>query len=226
MISTYEVEGLKVYRYVFQLLSSNMYMMLRGTEAILIDPFICKEAEDMIRMSGVKKVWIILTHEHFDHILGVNYYREHWACTVIGHKNAMSRVCNPEKNLASYVQCLVPEEVLSSYSTICFDDIINYSCQIDVGFEREYNLNALGVDFDLIETPGHSPGSICILIGESYVFTGDSLIRGEKVITRLPGGNKKDYQNITKPFLEGLSKSIIVFPGHGNEGNMKQFLIA
>ena len=76
-----------------------------------------------------------------------------------------------------------------------------------------------------METPGHSPGSICILINDKYIFSGDSLVDGNKVITRLPGGSRKDYNQITKPFLEGLSEDSIIFPGHGQEGCIKDFQI-
>ena len=77
----------------------------------------------------------------------------------------------------------------------------------------------------LIHTPGHSPGSICILINDKYIFTGDGLVEGNKVITKLPGGDRKKYNEITKPFLEKLSNQVVVFPGHGDEGVMRDFRI-
>ena len=70
----------------------------------------------------------------------------------------------------------------------------------------------------LRETPGHSTGSICIEVNKKYIFTGDSLVDGAKIITRLPGGSKKAYKEITKPYLDSLNKDVVVFPGHGNEG--------
>lgn len=57
-----------------------------------------------------------------------------------------------------------------------------------------------------------------------YLFSGDSLIKGKKVITRLPGGSKKDYQAITLPFLKSLPDDMVVFPGHGEPGTLKELL--
>lgn len=225
MRSMYEVNGLKVHRYVFNLIRSNMYMMMSGTEAILIDPFVCEEAENAMRAFGVKRLWIILTHEHFDHISGVNYYREHWDSTVIGHRKAKERVVDPRKNLAAYAQCLVPRETLTEDVRESLKRILDYSCQIDIGFDKEYDFEWQGITFRLIETPGHSPGSICILAGKTCVFTGDSLVEGEEIVTRFPEGNKRDYQSVTKPFLEELPKAMIVFPGHGSEGSIDKFII-
>ncbi len=225
MISKYEINGTKVYKFVLDAIHSNMYIMIRNGNACIIDPHICDEAEELLKCEAVKKIWIILTHEHYDHILGVNYYKEHYECVVIGSDEAKKNTPNPMKNLSAYYKALLitqDEETVRRAEEIFSED---YACEVDIGFDKEYVLDFEGLELKLLATPGHSKGSICIVANGDYVFTGDSLVDGKAIITRLPGGSKKDYQSITKPFLEGLPKEMIVFPGHGTEGEIAGFEI-
>ena len=68
-------------------------------------------------------------------------------------------------------------------------------------------------------------GSICISIEDRYIFTGDSLVQGAKIVTRLPGGNKSLYKEITKPYLETFPKDAIIYPGHGEVSLMSELEI-
>ena len=67
----------------------------------------------------------------------------------------------------------------------------------------------------LYSTPGHSLGSICAVVDDKCIFTGDSLLN-VPVVTKLPGGSKKDYFEKTKVFFSKFDDDILVFPGHGN----------
>ena len=76
----------------------------------------------------------------------------------------------------------------------------------------------------LKETPGHSKGSICILVDEKILFSGDTLVTGHETILRLPGGSKKDFAGITLPYLESLDREIMVYPGHGEPQKLAEFM--
>lgn len=69
----------------------------------------------------------------------------------------------------------------------------------------------------LTETPGHSPGSQIIKVGNMCYFTGDSFIPGQDVITRLPGGSRQQYDAVTRPYLRSIAPGSVIFPGHGRE---------
>lgn len=200
-----------------------MYMLLNKEEALIIDPFICKEAEEMLRLADVKNITIILTHEHYDHISGINALREKFECQVIGNAYTKEALQSPEKNLAPFWMGMFmdkPEETRTKALEVLDE---HYACEGDIGFDGEYILDWQDIRLRLIETPGHSPGSICILADDNFIFTGDSLVEGNKVITRLPRGSRKLYNEITQPFLEALREDIIVFPGHGMEGKKEGF---
>ncbi len=69
----------------------------------------------------------------------------------------------------------------------------------------------LGIRF--IHTPGHSPESMCIIVNDLGIFTGDTLFVGECGRTDLPGGNSEDlYSSFEK--LRRLNPNLKVFPGH------------
>lgn len=223
MISNYTIADTKVYKYIMPVIASNMYILIKNQQALIIDPNENNQARDLLKSQKIKKVTIILTHEHYDHISGVNFFRENWNCVVYGNCTCKDMVTDPTKNMAAFFMAVLiakTEEEQKIAQGLLKDD---YSCLVDVGFEGKYNLDFEGLSIDMRETPGHSPGSICIVINHEYVFTGDSLVGGNKVITRLPGGSRKEYNQITRPFLESLPENMIVFPGHGEEGIIKEF---
>lgn len=220
MESKIEIDGTAVYRYVFHPIDSNMYIMIKNGEALVVDPHVNAKADALLEKSGIHKICILLTHEHFDHISGVNHFRERWDCTVICSEAARERLPEPDKNLSAYCDVLLMDKVKEGTD---FDKA--YSCYGDTGFEGEYEMEWNGWHIRMVHTPGHSKGSICIVINESYIFTGDSLVDGNSIITRLPGGSKEEYLAVTKPFLEGLGKDMLVFPGHGKEHPLSCFEI-
>lgn len=225
MVSEYTINNLKVYKYIMPVITSNMYILIMDKQALIIDPNESKEAMELLEDCGVNDITILLTHEHFDHVSGVNFFREKYSCKAYGNHKCKAMVTDPSENLAAFFMAMLIEksEEERRMAQNLFSE--NYSCQVDEGFEKEMLLELGGMSVKMIETPGHSPGSICIIINDRYIFTGDSLVDGNKVITRLPGGSRKDYNQITRPFLERLSEDSIIFPGHGQEGYMRDFQV-
>jgi len=236
----YEIYDLNIYRYSMPLIASNMYIILKGDEALIVDPNESEEALKLLIDRRVKRAAVILTHEHYDHISGVNAVRELVPdCVVYGSRCCRQRVLVPEDNLSAYFAAIFidrSEEERKQALEIFRND---YRCSVDVDFKGEYDILWNDIRLHMVETPGHSPGSICIVASvvndietntlsgakagggkaeqEKILFSGDSLIRDTKVITRLPGGDKEIYRMVTKPFLDAFPDGTIVFPGHGEE---------
>lgn len=109
---------------------------------------------------------------------------------------------------------------------------LDYTCQSDKTFASEISFPFGSYQVEITHTPGHSDCSQCIRLTTSQqgltpeiVFTGDSLVNGHKIITRLPQGSKKDYIAVTKPYLEAISEDTLIMPGHGDWDLKKQFEI-
>ena len=236
----YKIGDYNLYKYAMPLMDSNMFVMISGSRALIIDPCINEEAEKLLRDSGVKELTIILTHEHYDHISGVNRLKE-WihsdpdsgGCQVYANKVCAAAITEPTGNLSEYFMAMMIKrsEEEQELAKKVFDR--SYSCGADVTFEGKIELEWEDLRLVLIETPGHSPGSICVEIHKKdekgnllALVTGDSLVYRNKIITRLPGGDKQKYREITKPYLESFDKDTLILPGHGNIARLREFEIA
>lgn len=223
MVCRYQINDIAVYKYLMPVITSNMYILIKNGQALIIDPNKNEEAIALLQAHNIEQITIILTHEHFDHISGVNFFREHWNCTVIGNRVCEECVRDATKNLSAFFMAMFitrSEEEQQLAKSLFVED---YCCSVDKSFGGELTMDWNGMKLILKETPGHSPASICVIANHKYIFTGDSLVGGNKVITRLPGGNRKEYNQVTRPFLEGLPEDIVVFPGHGEEDIIKNF---
>lgn len=73
----------------------------------------------------------------------------------------------------------------------------------------------------VIHTPGHSPGSVSLL-GNGFLFSGDTLFSGGVGRTDLPGGSWKDLESSIKDKILVLPPETIVLPGHGPSTTVEQ----
>ncbi len=177
---------------------------------VLIDPFDMETVEKALCGLGNPE-WILLTHEHYDHIGAVNQLTGKYHCKTASSRICAERIKDPRKNMSAYYDALLELHGTASAERVPFYSVDS----VDFVFERQEKFLWRDILFTLTETPGHSPGSICIQM-ENNIFTGDSLLRDTPIITKFPAGSRKDYQNITKPYLLNLSGDIQVYPGHGS----------
>lgn len=202
---------MKVQQFVTPLLASNMYLLEEDRCGIIIDP--CGGF-----VSGIAAVcegvdYILLTHEHYDHISGTNALRERYGCPVICSEACGQRIQSSTHNFSRYYEAYatvqtgepVPEGILP---------VDEYFTHGDEVFSGERQLSWHGHSLLLTETPGHSPGSICILVDGELLFSGDTLLQGDVAITRFPGGSRRQYERISMPYLRGLPEKTMVYPGH------------
>ncbi len=216
------IDDCPVYCFVFKPICSNMYIMICDNHALVIDPYMDEYVKQFLYEKGVMDVTILLTHEHYDHISGVNEFRMLYECTVISNKYTQEKVMSADNNLARYFMAIFinkPEEEELA-KKVCIED---YTCSVDKSFETECEMDWCTKHLILRETPGHSEGSICIVVNDSFIFTGDTIVGGAKIITRFPGGSKKRYVELTKEYLDSLKKDMYVFPGHGDSGLLSNF---
>ena len=222
----YQKNSNKIYVFAMPILDSRMYIVINDLdekEALIIDPMCYQEADEIIQ--GLNHATVLLTHSHYDHISGVNWLREQTNCTVLCSESCAKKICDPHKNFAAFSSALVIGKTEEEQAQCMEFFDFNYSCQADQTFDKETTFDFGSYHVNIFYTPGHSDCSQCIQLTTEkkgltpiIVFTGDSLVNGHKVITRLPGGNKKDYDTITKPYLDTLSKDTLIMPGHGDWG--------
>ncbi|MFW3146370.1 MAG: MBL fold metallo-hydrolase [Thermoplasmatota archaeon] len=83
----------------------------------------------------------------------------------------------------------------------------------DVLVDDDQKLNLGDISLGFIHTPGHTPGSVCILVDDEFLITGDTLFIGDCGRCDLPGGSIEDmFRSLQR--LKELDEGLIVLPGH------------
>lgn len=147
-----------------------------------------------IAENNLKPTHILLTHGHYDHIGAVEAVREKYGCLVCAPQKEAQLLADPMANCSIY---------MGSPLTITADIWVKEGDIINVG----------DLTFSVLETPGHTAGSVCFLIGDS-IFTGDTLFQGSCGRTDLPTGSWGEILTSLKR-LRNLPGDYDVYPGHG-----------
>ena len=214
-----EAGGITIYRYVMPGIESNMYLTMQGEQALVVDPYRCEEAIRLMRERQIRDVMILLTHEHFDHISGVNLLRKEFSgetssVEVIATKAAAAYLPDPNKNMAKFWDITLmdlPKERIEAGMAL---EEKEYSCTADKVFDDSMDIVWNGHDIHMQSAPGHSVGGALIFL-DGILFSGDNLVNGSGVICRMPGGSWKAYCEKTRPVLERLADDTWILPGHG-----------
>lgn len=178
-------------------LGANNYLLTDGNEAVLID---CSEVKQEIldELKDKTLKYILLTHGHFDHVLGVNGMKECTGAKVLVHKDDISRM----EESANIMQTFG----VIGVETPKADDYINDNDLLKFG----------DTEIKIIHTPGHTEGCVCYLI-DGKLFSGDTLFRDSVGRCDLPGGNFSKLSDSIKNILFKLDDNMVVYPGHGPE---------
>lgn len=192
---------MKLSAFVISPIGSNCYVLAEseqpGAKAVVIDPgdTALQPVFNYINehQFQVEAVWN--THGHFDHVMGVDLVRRKYNVPAYLHGldvvvwDTMPEVT--KQWLHRDVEPLSPPDQLWSGGDVA-------------------TLGSLA--FEIWHTPGHSPGSIC-LVGDEIAFTGDTLFAGSIGRTDFPLSSPEDMQSSLKRLLT-LSDGLVVYPGH------------
>lgn len=168
-------------------------------EAIVIDPG--DEIDRILKVlekHGLKVAAIIITHAHIDHIGGAEKLKTATGAPV--YMNAKDQqLYNNLEIQAGWVGMRAPKQT-----------------KIDVNISEGNKLTLGDREFLVLETPGHTQGSISVWIpGEQKVVAGDTLFRGSVGRTDLPGGDGYQILRSIHSKLMTLPDATVVVPGHG-----------
>ena len=166
-------------------------------EALIIDPADSpSKIELKVNAMGARPVAVLLTHGHFDHIMGVEAVREKYQIPVYACRQEEAMLREPSVNMT---------------------DQMGKSCSIrpDVFLDDLQVFEAAGFSIQMIHTPGHTKGSCCYYLKEEGVlFSGDTLFCGSVGRTDFPGGSASQIRNSLHRLLAALPDDTSVYPGH------------
>jgi glyoxylase-like metal-dependent hydrolase (beta-lactamase superfamily II) len=186
----------------------NCYLIhIDGCDGLLIDPGADFETiSAAISESRVTPRAIVNTHGHFDHVGAVAQAQEYYNIPFYLHP-ADSRLLKRANSFRA---------LFEQSSTIRIPHI-----DVELGNTTE-TLVFAGMELEILHTPGHTEGSVCIRIGEN-VFTGDLLFKGHIGRTDLPGGNREKLRESLR-LVCTLPRSTVLYPGHGDTSTIQDEL--
>lgn len=216
---------LKIHSYIMPGIESNMYLAMAGESALIVDPNVNADALALMVQRQVCSVLVLLTHEHYDHISGINWLRENFADSaveVVATETAAGALQDPSQNLAKFHEILLMGRQFEKKQAGMLAADVNYSCHADRIFSGELQLSWEGHAIRMQSAPGHSRGGALIFLDDNILFSGDNLVNGAGVICRTPGGNWKTYCEKTRPLIEGLPDDMCIMPGHGEAAKLSE----
>lgn len=176
-------------------------------EAIVVDPG--DEVERILDMLGRYKLTvkaIVSTHAHIDHVGGLAKLRQYTGAPVMMHREDLP-LYNGMDVQAAFLAMKTPE--LTEVDQLLKDgDVLQWG----------------GYQADVIHTPGHTPGSLClylpkvsgkVTLSQPQLYAGDTLFAGSIGRTDLWGGSMEQIMESLTQKLMQLPDDTIVYPGHG-----------
>lgn len=151
-----------------------------------------------LKETGIHPKLLLLTHGHFDHIPDLSRIKNEFGCPIGCHRETAPMISDPDFfrdfGFALEVDPVTP----------------------DFFVEETEERNFLGEKFQVLEVPGHCPGSVCFLSPAGHVLVGgDVLFAGGVGRWDLPGGDGELLFRGIRQKLFQLNDGIVVLPGHG-----------
>lgn len=184
---------------------SNCYIVgsESSKEAAVIDPGAdFNKIDNKINELGVIPKIIILTHAHGDHIGAVEELVEKYGVKVYIHEEDAQSLADSNKN----------------FSKVLFGK--NISINPDVILKDGDEIQLGDLKFEIIHTPGHTKGGICIKVG-NIMMTGDTLFNNSIGRTDFPGGSFEQIIDSIQEKIFKYDEDIIIYPGHNSPSTIK-----
>lgn len=160
---------------------------------------------DFILAENIVPKYLLQTHMHFDHCLGLGFMADRYGL----------------KPLCHAMDLPVYQTVPMMVKRWLRQDITGTLPEVDASLTESSRLNLGGVDIQVLHTPGHTPGGISFYIPAArLVLTGDTLFRMGIGRTDLPGGDIGQELDSIRHKLLTLPPDTAVLPGHGPESTI------
>lgn len=185
-------------------MGTNCYLLYSADKtAVIIDPGDeGVEIAQLINEMGLKPMMILLTHGHFDHILGVLDLQLIYKIPVAMGKEDAFLVNRAQETAEYYLKKKIKAPKIKNLQT---------------GFKNFANIKLGDEVIKIIKTPGHTPGGVCFFAQKSgLLFCGDTIFAAGVGDTSHQYSSKIELQkSINKIFK--LDDKVMIMPGHGEE---------
>ncbi len=194
---------MKIDRLILGAYETNCYILRANESAkdcLVIDTGLeAVELVDFLQQYKLNPVAVVLTHGHIDHIAGLVALRGRFP------------------DLKVYIHKLDAEMLTGQRDNLSAMAGVPFSCEpADFSPEDGNVVELANIKLDVLHTPGHTPGGICLYSkADGVVFVGDTLFADSVGRTDMPGGSTKQLIKGIKEKLCPLPDETVVYPGHG-----------
>lgn len=212
--------NLLVDRVVAQYYQTNCWIIAPGpnSECVIVDPGIAiptlnPAIKEKLAQHNLKLGAILITHGHLDHTFSLITDRTDFVdidCYV--HQDDRDLLTHPERAMGAQSQELVLQLKQQVNPDLSFaENSRTWS------LEDGARLNLGEMSFEIMHTPGHTPGSMIAQVNEEVLISGDVLFKGSIGRTDLPRGSMSDMERSLREKIATLPEELRVLPGHGDE---------
>lgn len=176
-----------------------------GGIAVIIDaPPDASGVLELLSGHDLTPVALLVTHGHIDHVGGAGAVSRSVAVTSYIHPADDFLTLDPASQLRMLFGTEPPGDFAPPESFTALSD--------------GDRLDLAGITFDVLHTPGHTPGHCCFSVAsEGVLFSGDQLFAGSVGRTDLPGGDARQLMDSMRTRVMPLDDDVRVLPGHGPE---------
>ena len=192
---------MKIEKFVLGALQTNSYLILNEDtkEVLIVDPATCSDyLLSHVKSNGYIPKGILLTHGHFDHVMGIEGWLNEYEIPVYLHEDEKEVLANSNLNLSVMIGKYYAYDKVETLKDGAILDIAGFS-------------------FEVIHTPGHTQGGCCYYEAkEAVLISGDTLFKSSVGRSDFPTGNMNTLVKSIKERLFVLPDDVMVYPGHNS----------
>ncbi len=195
-------------RFMFNPFAENTYIIDNGHNAVIIDCGCSNDNEaqqllNYIQEQQLEPIALLNTHFHLDHQFGNETLFQKYGLVPYGSERDLPLMKSYEQQCDWFGITDIPASTNKSFNNVSDGDVLKFD----------------DLEFQVISTPGHTPGCVCYLLKTEdnkpdILFSGDTIFKNGIGRTDLPYGNWSDMQDSIKKILT-LPDDTIIFSGHG-----------
>ncbi len=200
---------------------SNVFLLSNGKNNILIDTSVSRlwtKLQKHLEKLGIISIdYLILTHAHYDHAANANRIKEKFKSSVIVHKEEVNYLSNGD-NILPNGTTIFTKPIVNILGKRMFSKFKYEPCKPDLLIDAGYDLLDLGFKACIIHTPGHTIGSMSLIVDDEIAIVGDTMFGIFNWSVFPPYAENIDLMIISWGKLLETNCSIFL-PSHGTANN-------